>query len=72
MGALGNDLGFTESELKVAKAPRGVKNSVRACALTDIALRFMDELHVDGKKWFYRPLATFYTKHPGILRKKTA
>ena len=47
-----------------------VKNSVRACALTDIALRFFDELGFDGKRWFYRPLPTFYTKHPGILRKK--
>jgi hypothetical protein len=70
--ALGSNLGFTESELQKAQAPRGVKNSVRACALTDISLRFMDELHVGGKRWFYRPLGTFYTKHPGILRKKAA
>ena len=72
MDTIGTNLGFTESELQKAQAPRGVKNSVRACALTDIALRFMDELRIDGKRWFYRPLSTFYTKHPGILRKKTA
>jgi hypothetical protein len=70
--AIGTNLGFTESELQKAQAPRGVKNSVRACALTDIALRFMDELRIGGKRWFYRPLPTFYTKHPGILRKKAA
>jgi hypothetical protein len=69
---IGTNLGFTESELQKAQAPRGVKNSVRACALTDIALRFMDELRIGGKRWFYRPLPTFYTKHPGILRKKGA
>lgn len=69
---IGTNLGFTESELQKAQAPRGVKNSVRACALTDIALRFMDELRVGGKRWFYRPLPTVYTKHPGILRKKAA
>jgi hypothetical protein len=70
--SIGTNLGFTESELKTAAAPRGVKNSVRACALTDIALRFMDEIRLGGKRWFYRPLPSFYTGHRGILRKKTA
>jgi len=69
---LRTNLGFVLSELKDAPAPRGVKNSVRACALTDIALRFFDEIGIYRKRWFYRPLATFYTKHPGILPKKTA
>ncbi len=63
--AVGTNLGFTLAELKEAAAPRGVKNSTRACSLTDIALRFFDELEIQGKRWFYRPLATFYTKHPG-------
>jgi hypothetical protein len=70
--SLGTNLGFTKSDLEEAQPPRSVKNSVRACALTDIALRFLDELRVQDKRWFYRPLPTFYTKHPGILRKKTA
>ena len=68
--ALGTKLGLTSSELQEAVAPRGVKNSVRACALTDIVLRFFDELQLQEKRWFYRPLPTFYTKHPGILRQK--
>jgi hypothetical protein len=71
MDALQTNLGFIPSELQEAAAPRGVKNSVRACALTDIALRFFDEVKVQDKRWFYRPLPTFYTKHPGILRAKT-
>jgi hypothetical protein len=70
--SLGTNFGFTTSELEEAQAPRGVKNSIRACALTDIALRFMDELRLNTKRWFYRPLPTFYTNHPGILRKKGA
>ena len=69
---LGTNFGFTEGELQKAQAPRGVKNQIRACALTDIALRFMDEMNLETKRWFYRPLPTFYTKHPGILRKKGA
>jgi hypothetical protein len=72
LGAIGTNFGFTMSELEEAQAPRGVRNSIRACALTDIALRFMDEMNIDGKRWFYRPLPTFYTKHPGILLKKSA
>jgi hypothetical protein len=71
-GTLGTNLGFVQSELQEAQAPRSVKNSTRACALTEIALRFFDELKLQEKRWFYRPLPTFYTKHPGILRKKAA
>lgn len=70
--SLGTKLGFTVTDLQEAPPPRSVKNSVRACALTDLALRFFDELRLQEKRWFYRPLSTFYTKHPGILRKKTA
>lgn len=69
---LHTNLGFTRTELEEAPPPRGVVNSVRACALIDIALRFFDELHLQDKRWFYRPLSTFYTNHPGILRQKSA
>lgn len=68
--SLGTNLGLISSELEDASPPRGIRNSVRACALTDIALRFFDELKVQEKRWFYRPLPTFFTKHLGILRKK--
>ena len=69
---MGTPLGFIPSELREADAPRGVKNSVRACALTDIALRFFDEMGIQEKRWFYRPIPTFTTKHLGILREKSA
>ena len=69
---LGTNLGFIPSELREADAPRGVKNSVRACALTDIALRFFDEINFQEKRWFYRPIPTFVTKHIGKLQAKTA
>jgi hypothetical protein len=68
---LGTKLGFTMAELDDAPVPRSIKNSVRACALTDLALRFFDELRIQEKRWFYRPIPTFYTKHLGKLRKKT-
>jgi hypothetical protein len=66
---LGSDFGF---RIALLEGKGGVKNSIRACALTDIALRFLDELRFNDKRWFYRPLETFYTKHIGILRKKAA
>lgn len=68
--SLHRNLGLTLAEMKDAKAPRSVKNSVRTCALTDLVLRFFDELGLQDKRWFYRPLATFFTKHPGIVEKK--
>jgi hypothetical protein len=46
------------------------KNSVRACARTDVLLRYLDKQKVSGKRWFYRPVATLKTKHRGILPKK--
>lgn len=67
--SIGSKLGLTLDQMFDAPAPRSFRNSVRACALSDIVLRFLDELIADNKKWFYRPLATFYTGHKGRLRK---
>ena len=68
--SLHQDLGLTLAEMKESKGPRAVKNSIRTCALTDLTLRLFDELNLQEKRWFYRPLATFFTKHPGIVEKK--
>lgn len=68
--SLGSNLGLTMSQMFDAPAPRSFRNSVRACALTDIVLRFLDELLIQDKRWFYRPLASFYTGHKGRLRKE--
>ena len=57
-----NSLGLTEEEL--AKAGRAVTNSVRVCTLVDLALRMMDSLQLDGKRWFYRPLEAALYGHP--------
>ena len=45
------------------------RNSVRACALKDLLLRFLDAKKVGGKRWFYRPVASLKTKHKGTLVK---
>lgn len=45
------------------------RNSVRACALKDLLLRYLDAKRVSGKRWFYRPVASLKTKHKGSLVK---
>lgn len=67
---LNSKLGLTMDKMFDAPAPRSFRNSVRACALTDIVLRFLDELLLNDKRWFYRPLASYYTGHKGRLRKE--
>lgn len=54
------------SQFPWQKHPR---NSVRACALKDLLLRFLDAKKVGGKRWFYRPIASLKTKHKGTLVK---
>jgi len=55
-------LGLTQEEM--AKKGRGVTNSVRVCTLVELALRMMDSMKVDGKRWFYRPLEGALYGHP--------
>ena len=45
-------LGLTQEEM--AKKGRSVTNSVRVCTLVELALRMMDSMKVDGKRWFYK------------------
>ena len=55
-------LGLTQEEM--AKKGRSVTNSVRVCTLVELALRMMDSMKVDGKRWFYRPLEAALYGHP--------
>jgi hypothetical protein len=65
---LGTDLDLNEAMLE--KSPvRAFKNAIRACALTDLVLRLLDKMKVNGKRWFYRPIATMKTGHRGLVRK---
>ena len=66
-GPLGTDFGLTYHEM--AESPRSFQNSVRACTLTDLVLRYIDKEKVSGKRWFYRPVATFKSNHKGLLQK---
>ena len=50
---------------------RPIKGATRLCTVTELALRFLDILQVNGQKWFYRPVAAYLTGHlPGGVAKK--
>ena len=48
---------------------RKIENATRACTILELALRFMDRLAIDGKRWFLRPTEAFYTGHKGRIGK---
>ena len=51
---------------------RTFENAVRACALKDIMLRFMDIMgkkQEGGRRYFYRPVAALKTGHKGAVQK---
>jgi hypothetical protein len=52
---------------------RTFENAVRACALNDIILRWMDNMRNTGgtprKRYFYRPVAALKSGHKGAVQK---
>jgi hypothetical protein len=55
-----SDMGLNTNEL----ARRTIENSLRVCTVVDLTLRMMDELKVDGKRWFYRTIQSHLVGHP--------
>jgi hypothetical protein len=47
---------------------RKIKNSIRACTLLELIIRYVDKEHIDGKRWFFRPVPSYYTGHKGLFR----
>lgn len=70
------NLGLTAMELtstEYISDYRHIFNNIfNSCALLDIILRYMDQLKVNGKRWFFRPLAAFFSGHVGKIQKVTA
>jgi len=59
----GNHFELTEEIL--ASGPRKLQGAPSFCALTEVVLRWMEERKTSygGLRYFYRPLASFYSKH---------
>jgi len=55
-----SDMGLHSTEL----ASRSIENSLRVCTVVDLTLRMMDELKVQGKRWFYRSIQSHLVNHP--------
>jgi hypothetical protein len=55
-----SDLGLNEETM----LRKRIQNSVRVCTVNDLALRFMDKVNLQKKRWFYRPLEAKLYKHP--------
>ena len=55
-----SDMGLNANEL----ARRPIENSLRVCTVVDLTLRMMDELKVEGKRWFYRSIEAHLAGHP--------
>jgi hypothetical protein len=47
---------------------RKIKNSTRACTLINLLIRYLDADMLNGKRWFFRPVQTYYTGHKGTFR----
>jgi hypothetical protein len=51
----------------ILESPK-IKNSVRACTIMNLFLRFLDAEGLNRKRWFFRPVAAYYTNHRGMIR----
>ena len=47
------------------KSTRKIVNVKRMCMLFDFTLRYMDNMKLLGKRWFYRPLEARKAGHLG-------
>jgi len=43
-----------------------ITNNIRGCTIVDLVLRYMDKLRVAEKRWFFRPVSAYYSKHRGL------
>lgn len=41
-------------------------NTRRGCALLDLILRYTDKLRLQGRRWFFRPIASYWSGHRGV------
>ena len=49
---------------------RQVESAIRYCALKEIILRWMDIMNVSNKRWFYRPISSYKSKHYAKAKKQ--
>ena len=45
----------------------GIANNIQGCTVVELCMRYMDEKEIDGKRWFFRPVASFMSGHIGQI-----
>jgi hypothetical protein len=40
-----------------------LENATQRCIYLDFILRYFDQIELHGKRWFFRPIAAYYSKH---------
>ncbi len=66
------NMGDYDLRREVLVSTRQIKNATRACSLLELIIRYIDLQELDGLRWFFRPIAAFYTGHKGYFRKTKA
>jgi hypothetical protein len=66
-----NDFGLLKEMPKKRDTSYKYLGVGKACAIIQLVLRYLDKLHVGGKRWFYRPIASYFTKHTALIRQTT-
>ncbi len=70
IGSLLREAQLTDFDLRkdILMSTRKVKNSIRACTLMEIVIRYVDQIRAYNKRWFFRSIEAFYTGHKGLFR----
>jgi hypothetical protein len=71
LGDILEDNGYGDFDLtvNVIVKQRKIANSNRACTVMDLTLRYMDAEAISGKRWFFRPVQSYYIGHKGFNRR---
>jgi hypothetical protein len=59
---IGTDMGINEQTRFLGAV---IVNPAQTCIILELLLRFMDEIEVEDKRWFYRPVEAFINGHRG-------
>ena len=66
LGKILEKSGMSDLDLKegvLVQRSREIKNATSYCSLMELVLRYMDNKRVSNKKWFFRSIESYYTKH---------
>jgi hypothetical protein len=70
IGDILQENGKTDFDLNNASIlrTRKIKNATRVCTLLNLMIRFLDANEIEGKRWFFRPIDTYYIGYKGLFR----